>query len=71
MAGSKIGGIKTAATNIEKYGADYYRNIGRIGGKSGKAQGTIKGFALNPELARIAGSKGRKISKRTTNAKAN
>ena len=44
----------------EKYGEDYFRNLGK---KGGKATG-IKGFALNPELARVAGAKGGSISKR-------
>jgi len=51
--------------------SEQHARAGAKGGKSGKAQGTIKGFALNPELARIAGSKGGKISRRTKNAKAN
>jgi len=60
MAGNKIGGKKTAATIYQKYGTDYYVNIGRKGGRNGHTGG----FASNPELARIAGSKGGKISKR-------
>ena len=61
MAGNKIGGLKTVATNKKKYGEDFYRNIGRIGGK---VKGR-KGFAANIELARKAGAKGGRISKRT------
>ena len=37
------------------------RRIGAIGGK----KGTTGGFAVNRELARIAGAKGGKISRRT------
>lgn len=60
MAGSRAGGIKAAEANKKRYGKDFYRNIGRIGGRNGHTGG----FASNPELARTAGSKGGKISKR-------
>ena len=54
MAGTKEGGKKAARTNLERHGADFFKEIGRKGGKrTGK-----KGFALNPALARIAGAKG-------------
>lgn len=60
MAGTKAGGIKAAATNKAKYGEDFYRELGRKGGRNGHTGG----FAANPQLARIAGSIGGKISKR-------
>lgn len=60
MAGTKAGGIKAAATNKAKYGEDFYRELGRKGGHNGHTGG----FAANPQLARIAGSIGGKISKR-------
>ena len=60
MAGTKLGGQKASATNKKKYGEDFYKNIGAIGG----LRGTTGGFYNNPELARIAGSKGGKISRR-------
>lgn len=60
MAGTKSGGQKAAETNRKKYGTDFYRNIGRKGGKNGHTGG----FAANHELARIAGAKGGRISKR-------
>ena len=61
MSGTRAGGLQTVKTNKEKYGEDFYRNIGRIGGK---VKGP-KGFAANIELARKAGAKGGRISKRT------
>ena len=54
MTGSKIGGVKAANTNKERYGEDYYLVIGAKGGKKTGP----KGFALNRELARLAGAKG-------------
>ena len=57
---SKSGGSKVRQTIEERYGKDYWR---KIGSKGGKATG-MKGFALNPELARIAGKKGGKKSTR-------
>lgn len=36
MSGSKESAKKTAATNKRKYGEDYYRKIGSIGGKVSK-----------------------------------
>lgn len=60
MTGTKSGGLKAAATNIKRYGGDFYINIGRKGG----ANGHTGGFSSNPLLARIAGAKGGRISKR-------
>lgn len=60
MAGTKAGGRKAAATNKDKYGTDFYAKIGRKGGQNGHTGG----FAANRELARIAGAKGGRLSKR-------
>lgn len=60
MAGTKAGGIAAAKTNKAKYGADFYGKIGAIGGRKGKTGG----FYANRELARIAGAKGGRISRR-------
>ncbi len=60
MAGTKAGGKSAAAKNKRKYGEDFYKRIGAIGGKKGHTGG----FADNRELARIAGAKGGKISRR-------
>lgn len=61
MAGTKAGGQKAAARNKAKYGADFYAKIGAAGGK----KGTTGGFFANRELARKAGAKGGRISRRT------
>lgn len=60
MAGTKAGGLKAAATNIERHGKDFYKEVGRKGGKAGNTGG----FAANPKLAKIAGRKGGLISRR-------
>ncbi len=61
MAGTKAGGQAAAATNKKKYGSDFYAKIGARGGKVGKTGG----FYANRELARLAGARGGRISRRT------
>lgn len=70
MAGNKSGGLKTRDTNFDRYGRDFYKNIGSMGGKiihnrdpeTGKA---LKGFALNRERASQAGKIGGTRSRRS------
>ncbi|CAN5650010.1 hypothetical protein BH23PAT1_BH23PAT1_4610 [soil metagenome] len=61
MAGTKTGGKAAANTNKTKYGADFYAKIGAMGGK----KGVTGGFYANRDLARKAGQKGGRISRRT------
>lgn len=61
MAGTKAGGEAAAKTNKQKYGADFYAKIGAAGGKKGRTGG----FYANRELARIAGARGGRVSRRT------
>lgn len=61
MAGTKAGGLKASKTNKERYGKDYYAKMGRKGG----CKGHTGGFASNPGLARMAGSKGGMKSRRS------
>lgn len=58
MSGTVEGGKATASTVKLRYGADYYVNIGRLGGQKSRGGG----FASNPELARTAGKIGGKVS---------
>lgn len=56
---------KIFKTMVEKHGSEeaaraWFRSIGSKGGKAS----TTGGFAANPELAKIAGSIGGRISKR-------
>jgi len=62
MAGTKQGGQKAAAKNLQS-DPNFYAKIGAKGGKNG----TTGGFAANPDLARIAGAKGGRISRRRKN----
>ena len=54
MAGTKEGAKKAFATNKKIYGEDFYKRIGRLGGK----KGTTGGFYANRDLASIAGKIG-------------
>lgn len=63
MAGTKIGGMNAAKTNKLKYGSDFYAKIGAKGGSNGHTGG----FFANKELAREAGSRGGRLSRRGTN----
>ena len=60
MAGTKEGGRKASITNRLKHGEDFYERIGRKGGQNGHTGG----FASNPELAKIAGRKSGRLSRR-------
>ena len=60
MAGTVEGALKAAASNMERYGADYYRRIGQRGGTISRGGG----FASSHELAVRAGRKGGTISRR-------
>lgn len=69
MAGTHRGGVKAAARNKQLYGSGFYAEIGAIGGKRGKTGGFAsekKGAdgLTGRERARLAGSKGGRISKR-------
>ena len=65
MAGTREGGLKAQATNKLRYGDNFYKGIGKLGGTKSRGGG----FAANPELARLAGAKGGKISRRGKSTK--
>lgn len=54
MTGTIDGGHQTARTNKKRYGEDFYKKIGRMGGL--KSEGG--GFSRVPGLASLAGRKG-------------
>ena len=62
MAGTSKCGVLAAKTNKERYGTDFYKKIGQVGGKKSRNGG----FAANPELAREAGRKGGLAKKKKT-----
>lgn len=63
MPGTKAGGLKAAEKNKKLHGKDFYRIIGSKGGQ--KIPTKPRGFAANIELARVAGAKGGRKSRRT------
>jgi len=67
MAGTKEGGKKAALTIKSRYGKDFYVGIGAAGGKSSHTGGFFK----NRELARTAGAKGGRKSRRSKSIKVN
>ena len=60
MAGTVDGGRKARETNYKKYGKDFYKKVGALGGKMGRTGG----FAANLELAKTAGAIGGRKSTR-------
>ena len=65
MSGTRAGGVKTAQTNKERHGEDFYQRIGKLSNASWEKNGRKpKGFAANPDLAKSAGRKGGTISRR-------
>lgn len=62
MAGTRSGGIKTYKKIKERYGDDFFRNIGRKGGSAPKSSPC--GFASSHELAVRAGRLGGLKSRR-------
>ena len=62
MSGTREGGLKAAKTNTERFGKNWYAEIGKKGGM----RGHTGGFAANRELARIAGAMGGRKSKRSS-----
>ena len=69
MVQTSAGGRKTAQTIKEKWGVDFYREIGRKGGKNGHTGGFAstcigRDGLTGYQRARIAGKKGGTISKR-------
>lgn len=59
MAGNHSGGRKSAITNKQKWGPDFYAKIGAAGGKKSRTGG----FYARRDVASFAGSIGGKLSK--------
>lgn len=69
MVGTKAGRKKTAEKVKEKYGQDFYVEIGRKGGQNGNSGGFASGKVgkdglTGRERAKIVGAKAGRISKR-------
>lgn len=63
MSGTVKGGKRASKTNRARYGDNYYRVIGALGGVKSKGGG----FSKVPGLAQRAGKIGGTISRRTKN----
>lgn len=68
MGGTKEGARKAALTNLERYGKDFFREIGRKGGQNGHTGGFA---SMNKEKVRECGRKGGRISRRGPTKKIN
>lgn len=69
MSGTRKGGLKAANTNKEKHGKDFYKEIGRKGGKAGNTGGFAskkigKDGLTGPERAKVWGAIAGHIGKR-------
>lgn len=64
ISGNKIGGQKARNTNISKYGQDFFRRIGALGGKRGTTGGFHYLMLHDPQKLKQIGIKGGSISKR-------
>lgn len=62
MSGTRLGGKKAAATNVERHGKDFYKEIGTKGGSVKHPE--TRPFTTDPKLASSAGRKGGQLSKR-------
>lgn len=71
MAGTAEGGKKARETNLKKYGADFYANIGQKGGQLGRTGGFASDVVSDTdglsgrERASVAGKKGGHTSRRS------
>lgn len=72
MSGTLSGGIKARNTNLAKYGENFYKNIGRLGGtaKCSKPKGFAspnvdKNGLTGNERAKLAGYRGGRVSRRS------
>lgn len=61
--GTTEGGKSAAEENIRKYGPDFYKVIGKLGGQVSHPE--TRYFQRGSEAARLAGAAGGRKSKRT------
>lgn len=80
MSGTKAGGLKAKLTNLERHGENFYKNIGKIGGKNGHTGGFktnlrdkngLTGFERARIYGRIGGMKSRRTGVKNGEGKKN
>lgn len=70
VSGNRTGGLKTAKTNVARYGESFYSDLGKKGAESYRQRQKLgvakpRGFAaMDSEKVRAAGALGGSISKR-------
>ena len=72
MSGNRAGGLKAAKTNKDRYGDDFFKNIGTLGGKAsmGSGFGLMKvgrDGLTGPQRAKKWGAVGGALSKKGRN----
>lgn len=55
MSSTRAGGIKAAQTNKERYGNDFYRKVGKLGGTKSRGGGFA---SVDSNMARLCGQLG-------------
>lgn len=55
MSGTKIGGAKAREKNLQRYGADYYKTIGKLGGQASSGGGFAKDRDFASKMGRLGG----------------
>lgn len=76
MPGTKAGGLKARDTNYKLHGKDFYKRVGKIGGKAGRTGGFasetvgIDGLT-GRQRASKAGALGGRVSRRGPGKSAN
>lgn len=69
MSATREGGLKAAATIKKRYGSDFYKGIGRLGGQKSRGGGFADDTIGEDGLTRAqrAGRKGGQVSRKKSN----
>jgi len=64
MSGTKTGGLKASVTNKSRHGEDFYRRIGKLGGKVPSRGGFAYLAEHDPEKLKMLSAQGGSKSRR-------